>query len=73
MTRLVLKRGDFIRVKADHPEASGLDGMVLEQFDDGSVGLMFGRDRFDQPQGTSRIGFPELWSLDELDLTSLES
>lgn len=63
--------GTFVRVRADAPAKAGLDGMVTAQFEDGSVGLIFGFDRYNRLQNTVCVG-PELWLREELDLETLD-
>jgi hypothetical protein len=68
-----LRKGDFVRVRADHPDGSraGKDGMVMTA-DGEEIGLYFGLDRSNQAQGVVCSG-PESWSIAELDLASAES
>jgi hypothetical protein len=69
----VLESGNFVRVREDHPDwwRAGRDAMVsVVDTGDGTVGLFFGYDRYNQPQGCECVG-TELWHLSELDLTTV--
>ena len=68
----LLVKDTFVRVRADIEDpAAGLDGMVVCDADsEGNVGLLFGYDRHNSPQNHHRTGRPELWHVDELDLTT---
>lgn len=68
----MLQKGDYVRVKQNSPEATGLDAMVLSPPDaDGNLGVMFGWDRWNQWQDENhRTGLPELWHLSEFDLNT---
>lgn len=72
-----LQNGGFIRVKSDNEFRPGIDGMIID-YDSASetVGLIFGYDRYNDMQYVNGhrvicVG-PEAWSLDELDMSSLE-
>lgn len=70
-----MKRGDFIRVRSDHTNSTraGKDGMVTSPPDGtGWVGLFFGTDRYNAPQGCHCVG-TELWHVEELDAQTLET
>ena len=69
-----LESGHFVRVREDHPDwwRAGKDAMVIaDEEGDGTVGLVFGYDRYNQPQGCQCVG-TELWELAELDLTTVQ-
>lgn len=67
-----IQRGDFIRVKKVSDFRAGQDGMVMSPPDpDGNLGMMFLRDRFNEPVGRPYEGVED-WNLSELDLTSLD-
>jgi hypothetical protein len=72
-TQIQLESGNFVRVRADHPDwwRAGRDAMVSAvDTGDGTVGLFFGYDRYNQPQGCECVG-TELWHLSELDLMTV--
>jgi hypothetical protein len=68
-----MKSGQFIRVRSDHDSPrAGKDGMVYDNQDDGhQVALIFEFDRHNCAQEVICVG-PELWSHDELDLSTLD-
>lgn len=69
----LLRRGDFIRVKAESHFRSGEDGFVVDAEDnDGSVGLIFLYDRYGQPNITPPYAGIESWDRHELDYTTLD-
>lgn len=80
----ILRRGDFICVKADHNDhtRAGLDGMVMDVSDAG-IGLYFGLDRSGKAQHVHRVGSgnaqhvycagTEMWAVDELDLKTRDT
>jgi hypothetical protein len=67
-----LEGGQFVRVRPDHPDSAraGKDAIVGDDLGDGTVGLFFGYDRYNQPQGCQCVG-RELWKKDELDLATV--
>lgn len=72
-----LQRGDFIRVKSDNKFRPNIDGQVVSyDAEEKVVGLTFGYDRYNEMQyRNGRIVIcvgTEAWSLDELDMSSLE-
>jgi len=70
-----LEPGAFVRVKASSDHRAGQDGMVMKASDGQAVGLVFCFDRFGRHQGETGAvvtGLTEAWTLDELDLSSVE-
>lgn len=72
--------GTFVRVHPDHPNRfrAGFDGMVVADNRDGTVGLTFYRDRYNQAQRQRNGAYlecvgTELWHKHELDPTSVEA
>jgi len=68
-----LECGNFVRVRSNHKHwwRAGRDAMVsAADMGDGTVGLFFGYDRYNQPQGCECVG-TELWHLSELDLMTV--
>jgi hypothetical protein len=63
--------GAFIRVRSDHATHAGKDAMLHADFNDGTVGLIFGFDRHDRGQEIECVG-PELWDKADLDLSTVE-
>ncbi len=66
-----LRPGDFVRVKETADFRPGQDGMVIDQDDGETVGLIFHCDRYGKRIHSYCEG-AELWNLDELDLGSIE-
>lgn len=66
-----LPLGAFVRVRADHPTHGGLDAMVHRDFADGTMGVVFGFDRYNQGQHVHCVG-PELWDTADFDLSTVE-
>jgi len=66
-----LQSGAFIRVLESHPRSrASKDAIVSDDLGDGTVGLFFGNDRYNQPQGCECVG-TELWAKAELDPTTV--
>lgn len=76
MSESVLKRGDFVRVKACSDFRPGQDGMIVDAGHGIEVGLMFGYDRHGRSPDALHItctGLTEAWDVDELDLSSINT
>lgn len=69
---LCLQAQDFVRVRDDHedPTRAGKDALVMG-VDGNGAALYFGLDRSGRDQHVYCAG-PEQWSLDELDLRSID-
>lgn len=67
-----LARGQFVRVRADHPNprAAGKDAFIVDVLTPDGIGLQFGYDRHCQFQGVICVG-TELWQPWELDLNTV--
>lgn len=72
LASLRLQPQDFVRVRHNHddPTRAGKDALVMD-FDANGAALFFGLDRAGREQHVYCAGI-EQWSLDELDLRSID-